>query len=96
MNLATTSKQLTLIVFTTIVLLLIPFIGMHTTDAVQWTRFDFIVAGALIFFTGYGIAIVQAQPVTTRRKIWMAIAIITAAIYVWAELAVGIFTNIGS
>jgi len=75
-------------------ILLIPLIAMQFSDQVVWTPFDFIAAGILLFGTG------SVFVFTTRKiikyRVALSILFLTALVYVWAELAVGIFTNLGS
>jgi hypothetical protein len=47
------NKRLMGIVLTVVVLLLIPLIAMQFTNEVNWTLFDFVVAGVLLLGTGF-------------------------------------------
>ena len=77
-----------------ILLLIIPFVAMQLTDEVQWSIEDFIIMGALLFGTGTVLDLVIRS--TGKYKIPFTVLIILLFLYVWAELAVGIFTHIGS
>ena len=61
----------------------------------NWRPSDFAVMGALIFVTG-SVFVLAARKLA--RKYWLALGIVVALafLYVWAELAVGIFFNFGS
>lgn len=61
----------------------------------NWRPSDFAVAGALIFFTGSVFVLVARK---LARKYWLVlgIGVALAFLYAWAELAVGIFFNLGS
>lgn len=76
-------------------LLLVPFAGMQFTNAVHWSVMDFVVLGLLLFGTG-AVFVLAARKVP--QKYWPDLGALVAAafLYVWAELAVGIFTNFGS
>lgn len=75
--------------------LLVPLIAMQFTAAVNWGVMDFIVMGTLLFGTGSLFVLVARK---VPRKYWLAVGAVFAAafLYVWAELAVGIFTKLGS
>ena len=77
------------------VILLIPLIAMQFTNEVNWDVFDFAVMGFLLFGTGSMFVLVSRK---VPRRYWGVIGVLFAAafLYIWAELAVGIFTNWGS
>lgn len=83
------------IAIATAAILSIPLIAMQFTAEVHWTLSDFIVMGVLLF--GMGFAFVQVARIIPR-KYWIitGIAFFVILLYIWAELAVGIFTNLGS
>lgn len=78
----------------TVFILLIPFIAMQFSDQAIWTPFDFIIAGVLLFGTGYLFVLTSRK--IKKYRVALGILFLTALVYVWAELAVGIFTNLGS
>ncbi len=79
----------------TIALLLIPLIAMSFTTEVNWSPLDFILMGILIF--GFSSAFVLvARKVSERRRMLVGLLFLAAFMYVWAELAVGVFTNLGN
>jgi hypothetical protein len=77
------------IALVTSTLLMIPLLGRWS-----WTLGDFIVMGALIF--GTGLAVSLAMTKIGKNRYIAAVAIILLFLWLWAELAVGIFTNWGS
>lgn len=79
----------------TCVLLLIPLFSMRLTDSVNWGVFDFVFMGGLLFCAGSAVVLLVRN---LPRKYWAASCVLVAlaALYVWAELAVGIFFNLGS
>lgn len=80
----------------TLGILLIPLVAMQFTAEVNWDRTDFVIMGILIFITSFIFNFVRGK-IQNNTKRLLASAIITLGfLYVWAELAVGIFTNIGS
>lgn len=87
----TQNQRLTGILLTAALLLLIPFIAMQFTSEVNWTLFDFVVAGVLLFGTGLILELIMRKVKQTRHRITLCIVIILALLVVWVELAVGIF-----
>jgi hypothetical protein len=74
--------------------LLVPLLAMQVTDAVAWGLFDFVLAGVLLF--GTGLLFVLAAKKMPRHRAIIGLALAAALVFVWAELAVGVFTNWGS
>ena len=72
-------------------LLLIPFIAMQFTNEVNWSVFDFIVAGILLFGTSLAIEFVLRKVKNTKHRILICGIILLLLFLLWAELAVGIF-----
>lgn len=76
-------------------LLLIPAIAMLFTSEVNWDLFDFVVMGAMLIVTA-SLFVLAARRAPPRRRLIMGGLFLAAFLYVWAELAVGVFTNLGS
>ena len=74
----------------TVAILMIPFVGMQTSNDWNWSLFDFIVMGALIFGTGFAYVLITRKggPMAYRFAVGMALA--AAFLLVWLNLAVGI------
>lgn len=64
-------------------------------EILNWTLFDFFVMGMLIFSVG-SLFVLTARLVPPNRRLPLGIVFIIAFLWLWAELAVGIFTNWGS
>ena len=75
-------------------ILLVPLIAMQFTSEVDWTPADFVVAGALLFVT-MSLLLLAARRANTYRVL-IGVTIAAVFLYVWAELAVGVFTDLGS
>jgi hypothetical protein len=86
----TQNKRLTGIVFTVALLLLIPLIAMRYTDEVNWTLFDFIVAGILLLGTGLLCELVIRKVSKIEHRIAIYGALLFVLFIIWVELAVGI------
>jgi hypothetical protein len=76
-------------------ILLIPLIAMQITNKVRWDGTDFLVMGALLLGTGSMFVLVSRKVAHQRR---LLVGLLSGAVlfYLWAELAVGVFTNLGS
>lgn len=77
-------------------LLMIPIVGKQVGGGWNWTLSDFIIAGALIFITALIIEFVRHAVRNNVQRIAFIAIILLGFVYIWAELAVGIFTNWGS
>ena len=77
------------------VLLLVPLIAMQFTTAVDWGAGDFIVMGLLLFIAG-SLFVLVARKAPRKRRVIIGGLFVVAFLLAWAELAVGIFTNLGS
>jgi len=76
-------------------LLLIPLAGMQFNNDIHWTLSDFITMGALLLVVG-ALLILLARKLPKRQFQMAAIVVFLGGIYVWAELAVGVFSSLGS
>ncbi|HEY8586885.1 MAG TPA: hypothetical protein VIL60_09185 [Rhodanobacter sp.] len=77
------------------VLLLVPAVAMQFTSEVNWNGADFAVMGALVFGMG-SLFVLVARKVSRKYRFAIGVFFALALCYVWAELAVGIFTDLGS
>ena len=75
--------------------MLVPLLAMRLTGDVNWDATDFIVMGCLLFGTG-SLFVLAARRAPRRYRIVIGCLFIVAFLYAWAELAVGVFTNLGS
>lgn len=80
----------------TVILLMIPLVAMQFSEDVEWNSTDFIVAGVLIFLSGSALVTILKKVKDKNRRYIYICLLAVAFFYVWAELAVGIFTNLGS
>lgn len=74
----------------TICILLIPLVAMQFTEEVQWTAFDFVFMGTILFGTGLAYELVSRKANSRIYKIAVGIGVTTALFLVWINGAVGI------
>lgn len=79
----------------TCAILLVPLVAMRFTTAVDWGLSDFIAMGSLLFFIA-SLFILVARRVPVKLRLITGGIFVAAFIYIWAELAVGLFTDLGS
>ena len=85
------SKRLIIIVLISVIILLLPLIAMQLTDEVNWTLFNFIIAGVLLVGTGIILEFIMRKIKGKRNRIIIIVGILLMLFLIWAELAVGIF-----
>ena len=85
------NKRLLIILGIAVFLLLIPLIGTLVSDEVDWSGFDFLIMGILLFISGLAIEFALRLFSTTRSRVIACVVILGLFFMIWAELAVGIF-----
>lgn len=85
------NKRLFILPLSVVALLLIPFIAMQFTQEVNWTWFDFAVAGTLLTGTGLLCQLVIKKIRNRQYRFVICAVLIAALLIVWGELAAGIF-----
>ena len=93
---ASLGKSLLAVALVTAAILMIPFVAMQFTTEVNWTGFDFIAAGVLLALTGLVLSFTLRKLHTTKSRLIAVGLVGLGFLYCWAEMAVGIFTNLGS
>lgn len=83
-------KHLTIISLGTAVLLIIPLIGMQFTNEINWSLFDFIVAGVLFLGSGLTYEFVSHKMEAKIYRVAVGIAVVASLLLIWVNLAVGI------
>ncbi len=87
-----TQKQKTLTIYALpLALLSIPLVGNLFSKEVNWSGADFLIAGALLFTTGFLINLIRNRIKKQSQKVMICIFIVLTIALVWIELAVGIF-----
>lgn len=69
----------------------LPFIAMQYTAAVHWSGADFAMAAGLLSTVAIAITVYTTRPPCTRWMRWSATAVVISGLFIWLELAVGIF-----
>lgn len=89
-------KSLLAVALVTAAILTIPLAAMQFTTEVNWTGFDFLAAGVLLALAGLVLTFALRRVRTTKSRLIAVGLIGLGFLYCWAEMAVGIFTNLGS
>lgn len=76
--------------------LVIPLVAMQFSSEVNWGVEDFTVIGTLLISAGLLYIFLTRQVHDAHRRFVTGLIIAGVVLYLWAELAVGIFTNWGS
>ncbi len=71
-------------------LLAVPAVAMFFTNEVNWTAFDFAVAGVLLFGTAFAAEAALRLLTKPLYRIVAVASILLVLLIVWAELAVGL------
>lgn len=77
-------------------LLLIPLVATALSDDMKWDAFDFVIAGALLFLSGTLLVLAMRTFRTTTSRLIAGGVVLAFFAYVFVELAVGVFTDLGS
>lgn len=86
-----TLQQSTLIVgLITLLLLSVPLVAMQFTDEVNWSPFDFVIMGLLLFGTGFIYMLILRYSPGFLYSVGATVAIGTTFLMIWANLAVGL------
>jgi hypothetical protein len=85
------SRNIIRLVLSVAGLLLVPLLAMRFTDEVNWTPFDFAVAGVLLLGTGLAYEFAASRTQKVAHRIAIGAVLLLVLLVVWAHLAVGIF-----
>ncbi|MCW3161942.1 hypothetical protein [Chryseobacterium oryctis] len=86
------TQQTNILIFAVPTLLLVAaFFGNLFMEGFNWSFFDFVIAGVLLFGTAFSIRLVVKSQKRFSSKVMICAAILLLLVLIWAELAVGIF-----
>jgi hypothetical protein len=83
-------KSIIGVALVTVTILSVPLAAMQFTNEVDWSIFDFLIMGILIFSTGLSLVLVMKYAINMVYKVAMIMAFGTTFLLVWANLAVGL------
>lgn len=89
----TFTQTIPTVAFITAVILMIPFIAMQFNKDMNWSAFDFIIVGAIIFGIGTAFAYVVRKGQNLAYKAGVVVAFGTTLFMIWANLAVGLIAS---
>ena len=85
------NRNIVYIALGTALILLIPLIAMQFTNDVNWTLFDFVFAGTMVFGTGCLFELARRKAAgNVPYKLGVAIALAAVFLLIWINGAVGI------
>lgn len=76
-------------------ILLLPFTAMQFTDEVQWSPFDFLLMGTVLFGIGLAYLLIARKSEQTVYRAAFGIGLLGAFLLFWVNGAVGIIGNEG-
>ncbi len=77
----------------TVLLLLIPLIGMRFTNEINWSLSDFIAMGMLLLGLGFTCEFIFRKISNITYKLGLIAILVIVFLLLWIELAVGIFNS---
>jgi hypothetical protein len=89
-------RKIIRIALVTACILLLPVLAMQFTDEVAWDLVDFAVAGVLLFGAGLTYEVIARKGGTPAYRVAVGVAVATALVLIWMNLAVGLIGNEGN
>jgi len=86
----TLSKSLIRLALAVAFILLVPFVAMQFDSGVNWSVFDFVLAGGMLFGAGSLFILIARKWNNTLYRLGVAVAVGAGLLLVWANLAVGL------
>ena len=82
--------QMWYVAFATASILMLPLVAMLFTNEVNWSLFDFIVMGILLFGTGLTYVLISKISDSMAYRTAVGVAVVAGFLLIWVNLAVGI------
>ena len=82
-----------LILLISLLLLLIPFVGMQYSNEVKWSLNDFIIMGVILLSFGIIINKIIYHVGAFKKRVILISTLIILFFLLWGELAVGLFNS---
>jgi len=90
------NQRILIIIAAVAALLLVPLIAMQFDTGVNWSPFDFVVAGGLLLGTGLAYEFVARRVSALSYRLGVAIALTAGLMLIWGNLAVGFIGSEGN
>lgn len=94
-NTAKAGRKIPLWAMAAVAILAIPAIAMQVTDEVNWTAFDFVFLGALLFAAGGAYELLARKSASVAYRFGAAVALGTALLLIVSNGAVGLIGGEG-
>lgn len=89
-------KSIVIILCGTLLLLAFPLLGMQFSEEITWDIPDFVIMAMLLIVTGLTYEFAVNRVKSKNHRVIIGLILFLLLLYIWVELAVGVFTNIGS
>ena len=83
-------KRPIIILLLVCMILLIPFIGMQFSSEINWSFFDFLIAGVLLMGTGIMLELFLRKIKNRVLRFLLIVLLLIIVVLFWVEMAVGI------
>jgi hypothetical protein len=69
----------------------VQLIAMQLKEDVNWSLFDFLIMGVLLFGAGMTYEILSKKVRASNTRLVLGLVVLIAVMLIWAELGVGLF-----
>lgn len=88
-------RQMWYVALTAAAVLLVPLVAMVFTNEVNWSLFDFVVMGGLLFGAGLTYVLVSRFVDHVGYRTAVGVAVVAGLLLIWVNLAVGVMGSAG-